>query len=58
MRRAREQDVRVTATVGSLATNIPDPGPDRASLTVQVVWEVWASRDILTDRLALNLIHV
>ena len=58
MRRDREQDVRVTATLGSLATNIPDPGPDRTSLTVQVIWEVWGSRDILTDRLALNLIHV
>ncbi len=58
MRRDREQDVRVTATLGSLSANMPDPGPDKVSLAVRVIWEVWANRDVSTDKLALNLIYV
>jgi len=50
--------VRVTARLGSLSANIPDPGPDKVSLSVHVFWEVWVNQDVSTDRLGLNLIYV
>lgn len=58
MRAERERTVKVTAKVGSLSSNIPDPGRDKASLRVQVIWEVWVNQDISTDKLALNVIYV
>ena len=41
-----------------LSANMPDPGPDKLSLTAHVIWDVWASREISTDKLALNMTHV
>ena len=58
MRAEREANVRLTAKLGSLSANIPDPGPDRVSLSVHVFWEVWVNQDVSTDKLALNLIYV
>lgn len=58
MRAERERNVRVTAKLDSLSQNIPDPGPDKASLSVHVLWEVWVTQDVSTDKLALNLIYV
>ncbi len=54
-----EADVRVTARIGSISSNMPDPGPDKTRLVVHVFWEIWTDRDVVaTDKLALNLIHV
>ena len=58
MRAEREKNIRVTARLGSCKANIPDPGPNKVSLRVGVVWEVWAKQDVTFDRLALNLIYV
>ena len=58
MRAERESTVKLTAKVGSLASNSPDPGRDKASLRVHLFWEVWVNQDIATDKLALNVIYV
>jgi hypothetical protein len=58
MRAERERSVRLTARVGSLSANLPDPGPDKVSLSVHVFWEVWTDQDVSTDKMALNLIYV
>lgn len=50
--------VRVTAEIGSYSGNVPDPGPDKASIKVRVLWEIWVAEDTTTDRLALNVIYV
>ncbi|MCH7836010.1 MAG: hypothetical protein IH864_04000 [Chloroflexi bacterium] len=58
MRAERESSIKVTAKPSSWAINHPDPGPDKVSLSVHVIWEVWVKEDISTDKLALNLIYV
>ena len=58
MRAERERHVRVTARLGALSANIPDPGPGKVSVTAHVFWEIWVDRDVSTDALALNLIYV
>ncbi len=58
LRTEREKAVRVTARLGSLAANMPDPGPGKVSLRVGVNWEVWVNQDVSTDKLALNLIYL
>ena len=58
MRAERESSIKVTAQPSSWAINLPDPGPDKVSLSVRVIWEVWVKEDIATDKLALNLIYV
>lgn len=52
-----ESNVRVAARLGSYSANIPDPGPDKMSIKVEVFWEVWVKEDVSTDKLALNLIY-
>lgn len=56
-RAAREESIRLSAQIASMSANIPDPGPDKTSLSVRVVWEVWCGEDVNTDRIALNLIY-
>lgn len=58
MRSEVEKDVIVKANLSSLAANMPDPGPDKSSLTVEVILEIWVKEDVSTDMLALNLIYV
>lgn len=57
MRAEREKRVRITAKIGAFAANFPDPGPDKTSIQVRVVWEIWTDQDVATDRLALNMIY-
>lgn len=52
-----EQDVRITATLASFSGNVPDPGPGKSSIKVQVHWEIWVREDVSTDKLALNMIY-
>jgi len=58
MRAERESEVRVAVIPSSWAFNYPDPGPDKVSLRVHVILEVWVKEDVSTDKLALNLIYV
>lgn len=58
MRSERERTVRVTARLGSLSANIPDPGPGKESISAHIFWEIWVGQDVSTDKLALNLIYV
>ena len=58
LRERFERELRMSVRVSSMSTNVPDPGPDKVSLSVCVVWEMWLTRDIWTERLALNVIHV
>lgn len=51
-------DIRLTAQLGSLSGNLPDPGPDKSSLRVTVFWEIWVGRDVSTDELALNVVYM
>lgn len=50
--------VRLTTQIGTYTANIPDPGPNKQSISVRVVWEIWVNQDVSTDRLALNLYYV
>jgi hypothetical protein len=58
MRAEREQNVRLAARLNSLAANIPDPGPDKVSLAIEVYWEMWVDRAVTLDQLGLNVIYV
>ena len=58
LRAERERHVRVQARLGALSTNMPDPGPDKVSVSAHVSWEIWVDQDVSTDALALNLIYV
>jgi len=53
-----ENRIKLTAKIGSMSTNVPEPGPEKVSLRVHVFWEVWVSEDVSTDRLALNLTYL
>jgi hypothetical protein len=57
-RAALEQRVTMTAQIGSFSANIPDPGPDKQSITLEVLWEIWFREDVATDRIGLNMIYV
>ncbi len=57
MRAERDEAVRLTARLGSLVANSPDPGPDKESLRVHVFWEIWVAHDVATESLALNLTY-
>ncbi len=58
MRSEFEKSVRISAKVDSWAQNYPDPGKDKESLEVHLLWEMWATETTATDQLALNLIYV
>lgn len=52
------EDTRLTAQLGSIAQNFPDPGADKMSLRVRVFWEIWTDRDVIaTDKIAVNLFY-
>lgn len=53
----REAEVRVVARMRSLARNLPPPSPGEQTLRVGVGWEVWTTRDLATEKLALNVIY-
>lgn len=57
MRSRLEQNVRVTAKLGSFSANVPDPGPQKVSIKAGVQWEVWVKEDVSTDQVALNIIY-
>jgi len=58
MRSKLEERVRIAARVSRQVKNIPDPGKDKESLEVHLVWDMWAREETATDQLALNLIYV
>lgn len=58
LRSKLETEVVVKAALSALSANHPDPGSDKSSLMVHVVWEIWVKQDVSTDKLALNLIYV
>ena len=53
-----EQRVRIEATLGSFSANVPDPGPDKASISAHVFWEIWNTKNVSTDSLALNIVYL
>ena len=58
MRSKLNQMVRLTARVSRWQQNIPDPGKDKESIEVYLIWGMWAEKEIMTDQLALNLIYI
>jgi len=58
MRAERERKLWVDAKIARLAANYPDPGPDKVSLGVTVVCEVWTSIDATTSDVGLNVIYM
>ena len=57
-REGHERKIRVKARIGSAGFNNPYPGPDKASLRFHIFWEIWVDRDVSTDKVALNIIHL
>lgn len=58
MRAELAERVRVDARLISLGYTYPSPGTDETLMTVRVEWDIWADREVDTDKLALNLIYV
>ncbi len=58
MRAEWEKNIKITARQGAISVNFPNPGSDKVSLSVHVLWEVWVNQDISVDSLGLNLIYV
>lgn len=56
MRAKREQELWIDARIARYSANMPDPGPDKMSMTITVLCAVWTSIDATTSDVGLNVI--
>ncbi len=56
MRAEREQELWIDARIIKFSGNVPDPGPEKTSMTLTVLCEVWTSIDATTSNVGLNII--
>lgn len=52
-----ESLISVSVTVGSYSLNAPDPGANKCSIKVHVLWSIWFERDVATDQVGVNLVE-
>ncbi len=58
VRAEREAKVRLNASPGSLAWNVPEPGAGKTRCKATICWEIWTDIDIKTARLCLNILGI
>lgn len=56
MRAEREKELWIDARISKYSANIPDPGPDKMSMSITVLCAVWTSIDATTSNVGLNVI--